>query len=93
MLLEDRPIIYKCKYCSMPMTRPENIGREKDVGLYRAYCLHCYDEGVLIKGVSLELLIWDISKLSEIEAEHPGLVSVPLLQYINEWMSLGDNDK
>ena len=27
--LEDRPIIYKCKYCSMPKTRPEDFGRKK----------------------------------------------------------------
>lgn len=93
MLLEDKPIIYKGKCYSMPMTRPEDFGREKDGGLHRAYCLHCYDEGVLIMGVSLEQLIENISKLPDMEAEHPGLVSAPLLQYIHTWLSFGDNDK
>ena len=44
-------------------------------------------------GVSLEQLIGNISKLPDMEAEHPGIVSAPLLQYIHTWLSFGDNHK
>ncbi len=72
----------------MPMTRPEDFGTEKDGTPSRAYCRHCYADGALLRDATLDRLAADVQKLADIEAEHPDLLSTPLLNKINEWLAL-----
>lgn len=80
-----------CKCCSMPMTKLHDFGVETNGSANRAYCCHCYNNGMLHKGVTMEKLIIDVQKLADIENEYPGLLSRQLLAYIKEWLALEDD--
>jgi hypothetical protein len=88
----DEGILY-CHSCSMPMTRAEDFGTEADGNPNRDYCHHCYKNGALREGVTMDELIAGIRKLVDIEAAHPNLLSTPLLEYINMWLALDDAAK
>ncbi|MCL2557504.1 MAG: zinc ribbon domain-containing protein [Treponema sp.] len=34
-----------CQSCSMPMTKPEDFGKEADGSASKDYCCHCYPKG------------------------------------------------
>jgi len=76
-----------CQSCSMPMTKPEDFGTEKDGVPICNYCHHCYENGVLLKDVTLDKLTADVQALIDIENKHPDLLSTPLLNKIKEWLS------
>lgn len=76
-----------CRSCSMPMTKPEDFSEN------RTYCCHCYEIDALRDGVTINKLITDVQKLMEIESMHPNLVSTPLLEYVENWLTLDDTAK
>ncbi len=82
-----------CQSCAMPMTKPEDFGAEKDGGLNRDYCRHCYENGALLQEVTMDMLIADVRKLLAIEAAHPNLLSTALLEHINKWLLLDEAEK
>ena len=82
-----------CRSCSMPMTKPEDFGTEKNGNQNRDYCSHCYGNGTLRNNVTMEKLTADVQKLIDIENEHTGLLSRPLLSYIKEWLALEGDAK
>jgi len=84
--------ILHCQSCSMPMTKTEDFGTETDGNPSRDYCRHCYSNGTLRKGVTMDELTADIQKLVEIEAAHPDLLSTPLLKRITEWLGIDNDD-
>lgn len=79
-----------CKSCGMPITKPEYFGTEANGNGNSNYCRHCYENGVQLKGVTMDNLIDDVQKLYDIENEHPGLLSKPLLSYIKDWLPIED---
>ena len=82
-----------CKSCNMPMTKSEDFGTEANGNPNCDYCRHCYGNGSLRNNVTMDMLIADVRKLIDIENEHTGLLSRPLLSYINEWLALEPNAK
>jgi len=82
-----------CQSCAMPMTKSEDFGTEAEGSPNRYYCCHCYSDGALCKGVTIDDLIADILKLVEIETNHPNLVSDPLLDYIKIWLLFDKHEK
>jgi hypothetical protein len=82
------PLYRVCRSCAMPMTSPEDFGTEGDGSRSSNYCLHCCENGSVLKNVTIEKLITDVQKLLEIEAKHPKLLSSSLLDYVNKWLSL-----
>jgi len=38
----------KCHACGMPMHKEEDFGTEKDGSKNCEYCIHCYQDGVLV---------------------------------------------
>jgi hypothetical protein len=81
-----------CQSCHMPMTKPEDFGTEADGKPSCDCCRHCYINGEPLKDVTMDKLTADIQTLIEIEMNHPGLLSAPLLNKIKEWISL-ENDE
>jgi len=79
-----------CQSCAMPMAKSEDFGMEVDCNPNRDYCCHCYSDGTLRKGVTMEELTADVQKLVEIEAAHPNLLSNSLLEYIKIWLPLDE---
>ena len=75
------------------MTNSEDFGTEADGSPNRHYCCHCYSDGALREGVTIEDLTADILKLVEIEAAHPNLLSDPLLDYIKIWLPFNETEK
>ena len=83
-----------CQSCAMPMTRGESFGTEACGSPSLVYCSHCYSNGALHIGVTIDTLIADVQKLVDIETVHPGLINDPLLIRAIEWLGLdGDHAK
>ena len=82
-----------CQSCAMPMVKSEDFGTEADGNPNRDYCCHCYIDGTLRKGVTMEELTADVQKLVEVETAHPNLLSNPLLEYIKIWLPLNETAK
>lgn len=83
------PIAYGdrfCRFCGMQMTKPSDAGTEADGTPSEAYCCHCYNNGAF-ENATPDKLIADVKALIDIEAGHPGLLSSPLLTYIQKWLS------
>jgi len=85
--------ILVCKSCSIPMTKPEDFGAEADGAPNRDYCCNCFNNGSKQKDMTTDILIADVQRLINIENEHMGLLSRPLLSYIEEWFSLDADAK
>lgn len=88
------PIAYGDKYCQlcgMKITKPSDFGRDADGTLSTSYCNNCYKDGSF-ENVTQDKLISDVKVLADIEAKHPGLLSDPLLDYINNWLSYVENN-
>ena len=43
-----------CQSCSMPLTKNEEFGTNKDGSQNEDYCLYCYKDGAFIDDVSME---------------------------------------
>ena len=43
-----------CQSCSMPLTKNEEFGTNKDGGKNEDYCIYCYKDGEFIDNVSME---------------------------------------
>jgi len=46
-----------CQSCSMPLTKSEEIGTNKDGSKNEDYCIYCYKDGKFIDDVSMEKYI------------------------------------
>jgi len=46
-----------CQSCSMPLTKSEELGTNKDGGKNEDYCIYCYNEGKFVDNVSMEAYI------------------------------------
>ena len=85
--------MFLCKSCAMPMTKPEDFGKETGASLNSDFCRYCYNYGALREGVTMEELIADIQTLADIEAEHPNLLNDALFDYIKSWLPLDEAQK
>lgn len=43
-----------CQSCSMPITKDEQFGTNKDGSKSQDYCIYCYKEGKFVDDVSLK---------------------------------------
>ena len=46
-----------CQSCSMPLTKSEELGTNKNGGQNEDYCIYCYKDGEFIDNVSMEKYI------------------------------------
>lgn len=81
-----------CQLCGMQITKPSDIGTEADGTPSTSYCCHCY-KGGSFENATPGKLIADVKALANIEVEYPGLLSSPLLNYIQNWLSLVESHK
>ena len=43
-----------CQSCSMPLTKSEEFGTNKDGSRNEDYCIYCYKDGIFIDNVSMK---------------------------------------
>ena len=69
-----------CQCCSMPLSKDEDFGTNKDGSKNNDYCVYCFKEGEFIGYKTLEEAILDSVNF----AEHAGMTPEEMLKHSRE---------